>query len=383
MSLNHSSRILAIDALRGVVILLMLVDHVREFFYLHLQVGDPMDITATAPELAATRLTAHICAPVFVFLSGLSAYLYGQKQASRRALSRYLLARGLFLVALEITVITFAWRFQIPPTMIFLQVIWVIGLSMITLSALIWLPMPVIIALGLVIVCGHNMLASMAFAHDSPWFIPWAILYDRSIIPLTDSISARTSYPLLPWIGVIALGYASGRLFGLSETDRRRILIVGGLAMLALFVILRATNLYGETQGWQAMESGLLSALSFLNLTKYPPSLLFLLATLGLAALILAWFEWLQAREPHWMRPLVTFGRAPLFFYVSHLYLIHLLYLMALETLGANQGERYGFESVSFIWLTAAALTPLLYALCRWFLDYKQAHREQRWLSYF
>lgn len=381
---THSHRIYSIDALRGLVMLLMLVDHVREFFYLHLQVPDPMIVTDTPPELFFTRLTSHICAPAFVFLSGLSAYLYGQKHQDRRALSRFLFIRGLFLLVLEITLITFAWTFTFPPTMLYLQVIWVIGLSMIALSGLVWLPIPAIAAIGLMIVCGHNLLTPVAFTADSPWFIPWAILHDRSVIPLMEGLSARTSYPALPWIGVIALGYCCGRLFSapLAHHQRVHFLCIGGVVLLALFGLLRGLNLYGETQDWELMSNGLHSLMSFLNLTKYPPSLLFLLATLGVAALILAWFERVQANPPRWMLSLCVFGRAPLFFYVVHLYILHLLYLAALTVFGPNQGERFGFDSVSGIWLTATIAAPAFYGLCRLFLSYKQSHPGQRWLSY-
>ncbi|MEG1030024.1 MAG: heparan-alpha-glucosaminide N-acetyltransferase domain-containing protein, partial [Brevundimonas sp.] len=202
-----SIRIQSIDALRGLVMLLMLVDHAREFFFIHAQVSDPMDVTATAPVLFFTRMTAHLCAPVFVALTGLSAWLYASKKGGAPAASAFLLKRGLFLIGLELTLVTFAWTFSLTPTTVFLQVIWVIGLSMIALAALVHLPRGALITLGLVIMLGHNFLDPITVAEGAPGHAVWAVLHDRGYIDLPWGGQARTSYPLLPWIGVIALGY--------------------------------------------------------------------------------------------------------------------------------------------------------------------------------
>ncbi|WP_238580528.1 DUF1624 domain-containing protein, partial [Pseudomonas aeruginosa] len=212
-SISNSSRLHSIDALRGLVMLFMLLDHVRETFFLHRQVGDPMDVASTEPALFLSRTLAHLCAPVFVFLTGLSAFLYGEKHQGRRAVSAFLFKRGLFLVALELTLVNFAWTFQLPPTVIYLQVIWAIGLSMLALAALLWLPRPLLAALGVLLVAGHNLLDPLHFAPGSAWHLPWAVLHDRGWIEAGDALRLRTSYPLLPWIGVIALGYAAGNWF--------------------------------------------------------------------------------------------------------------------------------------------------------------------------
>jgi uncharacterized membrane protein len=256
---------------------------------------------------------------------------------------------------------------------------------MIALSAFIWLPIPFIAVIGLTIVVGHNLLTSFTFPSESVWYIPWAILHERSVIMLTDSLSARTSYPVLPWIGLMALGYVTGRLF-LPTVDpvvRRRILLIAALVLLVLFLPLRFFNLYGETLDWQVMDSGLRSLMSFLNLIKYPPSLLFLLVSMGMAALIGYWLERWQLSPPRWMMALCVFGRAPLFFYIVHLYMLHGLYRLAMALHGPNQGKRFGFDSVGMIWIAAVVLAPLLFALCYWFLAYKKRHPTHRWLAYF
>lgn len=194
-----SQRLQSIDALRGLVILFMLLDHVRETFFMHHQVVDPMTIESTEPSLFFSRTLAHLCAPVFVLLTGLSAWLYGEKYQGRGATSAFLFKRGLFLVVLEFTLVNFAWTFQLPPTVIYMQVIWAIGVSMIALSLLVWLPRPALIALGALIIAGHNLLDGVHFAPGSVMHVPWAILHDRGWLEVSDSLRMRTSYPVLPW----------------------------------------------------------------------------------------------------------------------------------------------------------------------------------------
>ena len=370
-------RIESIDALRGLVILLMLVDHAREFFFIHAQVSDPMDVTATSPALFFTRLTAHLCAPVFVALTGLSAWLYASKKGGAPAASAFLFKRGLFLIFLELTLVNFAWTFSLTPTTVFLQVIWVIGLSMMALAALVHLPRPLLIALGLIIVLGHNLLDPITVAEGAPGHAIWAVLHDRGYIDLPWGGQARTSYPLLPWIGVIALGYGIGPWFVAEGTVRRRRLIALGVAMLALFALLRTINLYGD-QPWTAQTDLLHTVMSVLNLTKYPPSADFLLATLGIGALLLAALEQAPRRL---VGLLAIFGGAPLFFYLIHLYALHLLNLGALVALGPNQGESFSLPGVGWIWLLAVAVAVPGWFACRWFGEVKR-HSTQWWMKY-
>ena len=372
-----SLRIQSIDALRGLVILLMLVDHAREFFFIHAQVSDPMDVTATSPALFFTRLTAHLCAPIFVALTGLSAWLYASKKGGAPAASAFLFKRGLFLIVLELTLVNFAWTFSLTPTTVFLQVIWVIGLSMIALAALVHLPRRLLIALGLVIVLGHNLLDPITVAEGTPGHAIWAVLHDRGYIDLPWGGQARTSYPLLPWIGVIALGYGIGPWFAAEGATRRRRLVALGLAMLALFVVLRAINLYGD-QPWTVQPDLLHTMMSVLNLTKYPPSADFLLVTLGVGALLLAGLERAPGRL---IGLLAVFGGAPLFFYLIHLYGLHLLNLAALTLFGANQGEVFSVPGVGWIWLLALAVAAPSWFACRWFAGLKR-RSSQWWMKY-
>lgn len=370
-------RIRSIDALRGLVILLMLVDHAREFFFIHAQVSDPMDVETTSPALFFTRLSAHLCAPVFVALTGLGAWLYGNKQAAgangAKAASEFLLKRGLFLVALELTVVSFAWTFSLTPAIIYLQVIWAIGLSMIALAALVHLPRPVLIVVGLAIVLGHNLLDTITIAAGQPGHAIWAVLHDRGFIDLPWGAQARTSYPLLPWIGVAALGYAIGPWFVGEQRTRLRRLVLLGLGALALFVVLRAINLYGDAP-WALQATPIQTVMSVLNLTKYPPSADFVLLTLGVGAVILAGLEKAPDRL---VGLLAVFGGAPLFFYLIHLYGLHLLNLAALALFGANQGDGFGVPGVGWLWLLAAVVAVPCWFACRWFAGVKR--RSSHW----
>ena len=374
-------RLLSIDALRGLVILFMLLDHVRETFLLHRQVSDPMTIDSTEPALFASRTLAHLCAPVFVLLTGLSAWLYGQKYQGRRDVSAFLFKRGLFLVVLEFTLVNFAWTFQLPPSVIYLQVIWVIGVSMITLAALVWLPRSLLIVLAVVIIAGHNLLDGLHFDAGSALHIPWAILHERSWIEVGDSLRLRITYPVLPWIGVIALGYSLGPWFaqGMPPALRQRYLLLGGMSALVGFVVVRAVNGYGE-KPWQAYDNGVQTLMSFFNITKYPPSLLFLALTLGIGLLLLLAFE--KAGSKRWIGLLATFGAAPMFFYLLHLYVLKILYVACVALFGLNHGNYLGVDGVGAIWLVALLLPLALYPPVRWFAGLKTRRRDLAWLKY-
>ncbi|WP_232090196.1 DUF1624 domain-containing protein [Sphingomonas sp. HMP9] len=387
------ARIVSVDALRGFVMLLMLVDHTREFFYYHLQVSDPMALPATPPTLFFTRLAAHLCAPVFVLLTGLAASLYadsrsgqggsgqggsGQGGSGRAAASSFLLKRGLFLVALEWTVVNFAWSFDPTPATVFLQVIWVIGLSMIALAALVHLPRIAVLVVGLTIVLGHNVLDPITFTPDQPGYVAWSVLHDRGFVDLPFGAKARTSYPLLPWIGVIALGWSIGPWFAraVDRDVRRRRLLLTGAAAIALFAVLRAINGYGEPLPWQVGTTPLATIMSILNLTKYPPSADFILLTLGIGMLLLARFERASAR---WNGMLVVFGSAPLFFYILHLYLLHGINRLIGAAVGGASDGLVGVPNVASIWLVAATVAVPCWFACRWFGRFKRVHTGWWW----
>lgn len=377
-----SQRLLSIDALRGLVIIFMLLDHVRETFFLHRQVADPMSIDTTEPTLFFSRTLAHQCAPVFVLLTGLSANLYGEKRQGKRDVSAFLLKRGLFLVALEFTLVNFAWTFQFPPSLIYMQVIWAIGVSMIALAVLVWLPRPILFVLGVAIIAGHNLLDTLHFPPGSAMHVLWAILHDRGWLEFSDSLRLRTSYPVLPWIGVIALGYCLGPWFSgsVSSAQRQRNLLLAGTGTLVGFVALRLLNGYGEAH-WVSHESNTQTLMSFFNITKYPPSLLFLALTLGLGLLLLYGFE--RAQQRKWISTLAVFGAAPMFFYLLHLYVLKVLYLACAALFGLNQGNYFGFDDIWAVWLTAALLASALYLPVRWFAALKARRRDIAWLKYF
>lgn len=377
MKMPGGLRLDGIDRLRGAVMVLMLVDHVREFFYLHRQVADPMDVASTSPELFFTRLASHLCAPVFVLLTGLGAWLHASRH-HRRETAAYLVKRGLLLVLLELSLVNFAWTFSFPPRMIYLQVIWAIGLAMLALALLLWLPRTAQIGLAAGLIGAHNLLDGIQFSAGEAGFVPWAILHARSVVELTDHLAVRTSYPVLPWIGIILLGYLLGPLYARDASPRaRRQRLVGlGMAALLAFLALRWLNVYGDA-AWQVGATPLASLMSFLNITKYPPSLHFSLLTLGFGLLALAGLERVQGG-----RMLVLIGRVPLFFYIAHLYLLHGLYLLFAAVLGPNQAVRFGFEEVWMIWAMVPPVLAALYLPCRWFGRLKQEGRYP-WLRYF
>lgn len=370
MKMPGGLRLDGIDRLRGAVMVLMLVDHVREFFYLHRQVADPMDVASSSPELFFTRLASHLCAPVFVLLTGLGAWLHASRH-NRREIAAYLVKRGVLLVLLELSLVNFAWTFSFPPRMIYLQVIWAIGLAMLALALLLWLPRAAQIGLAAGLIGAHNLLDGIHFSAGEAGFVPWAILHVRSVIALTDHLAVRTSYPVLPWIGIILLGYLLGPLYARDASPRaRRQGLVGlGMAALLAFLALRWLNVYGDA-AWQVGATPLASLMSFLNITKYPPSLHFSLLTLGFGLLALAGLERVQGG-----RMLVLIGRVPLFFYVVHLYLLHCLYLLFAAVLGPNQAVRFGFEEVWMIWAMVPPVLAALYLPCRWFGHLKQEGR--------
>ena len=377
-----SPRLTSIDQLRGTVIVLMLLDHVRETFYLHAQVADPMALDAIEPALFISRLLAHLCAPVFVLLTGLSAWLYASGQVQgKRAAALFLLKRGLFLVLLEVLVVNFAWTLQFPPSVVYLQVIWAIGLSMIALAGLLWLPRRVLAVVALLLIGGHNLLDGVHVQGDGLLAVAWKVLHQRDWIVLGESLRLRTSYPVLPWIGVIALGYVLGPWFargGDALLRRRRLLLAGAGALLG-FALLRALNVYGDSP-WQLAGGAGQALMSVFNVTKYPPSLLFLLLTLGVGLLLLRLYE--RPAVARALAPLADIGAAPMFFYLLHLYVLKLLYVAAEQLWGKTHGAYVGVDYVATLWAITAVLALALYWPTRAFARLKARRRDIGWLRY-
>jgi uncharacterized membrane protein len=373
-------RLTSIDVMRGLVMLFMLVDHVREKIYLHLQVTDPMTIATTTPDLFFTRMSAHICAPVFVFLTGLSAWLYANPPSGPpRSPRSFLIQRGLLLVFLEITLVNFSWSGTY--TTLWLQVIWAIGICMIVLGLMTSLPRWFLATLGFLIVFGHNLLSPITFQMGEPGYSLWTILHDRAFLVKGEPLQIKVTYPVLPWIGVILLGYVAGPLYSRAiESSRRvRYLIALGIGCLLLLLMLRQFNIYGETLPWVHGETFTQTLMSWLNFTKYPPSLDFLLLTLGLAFLLLAWFEGMENGAT---RVLVTFGSAPMFFYILHLYVLLILYRIALAIFGPTHGELFGVDDFYWVWIVSPLLAFALYFPTRAFARFKRTSK-QAWVRYF
>lgn len=372
---SDPTRIESIDLLRGLVMALMALDHTRDFF------GgsgvNPRDVAE--PALFLTRWITHFCAPTFIFLSGLSAYLYARGRTAAE-LSRFLFVRGLWLILVEFTIVRLGWTFDLG---FFHEgtagVIWAIGASMVVLSALVYLPRWAIAAVALAMIAGHNLLDGVS-AEDLGAASPaWHVLHQPGVVHLGNRVSVYVLYPLVPWIGVMAAGYLLGPVMQLEESARRRLLLGLGAALTIGFVLLRATNLYGDPAPWTVQETGLSTVLSFLNCEKYPPSLLYLMMTLGPALMLLASFDHTHGALARW---LVTFGQVPFFYYVVHLYLIHALAVatgMAMTgVLTSNPKIGLSLAGVYLVWLLVLVL---LYPICRWFAGLKQ-RRTEWWWSY-
>ena len=375
------ARIEVIDVMRGLVMVIMLLDHVRETFYLHKQVTDPMDVAATEPSLFFSRLAAHFCAPMFVFLTGMGAWLYANPSSGPRSPTGFLVKRGLLLIFLEITLVTFAWNGKFPPPTIWLQVIWVIGVCMIILGLVHALPRWLLAVAATALVFGHNALSGIHVEPGQAGYALWTILHDRGFLIPDGFIKLKVSYPLLPWIGVILFGWLAGPLYARSmeAVKRDRILTLAGVACLALLALLRGFNIYGETLPWTVQQDATHTAMSFLNYTKYPPSLDFLLLTLGVGFVV---FPRLEALSNGFTRMLATFGGAPMFYYLFHLYLLLALQLLLVALLGANHGDRFGLDEFWPVWLISIALVPVLYFPCRAFARFKRTS-SQAWVRYF
>jgi len=379
-------RLDSVDLLRGLAIVIMALDHARDYFTSAR--FDATDLTQTTAPIFLTRWITHFCAPGFVFLAGTSAFLYQARRRSRAEVSRFLLTRGLLLVVLELTVVRWAWTFNFSYTeLLFVQVIWVLGVSMIVLAGLIYLPLRAVAAVGVAMILGHNLLDGVTPQSLGAWGPLWTVLHVQAAMPLGGGRVFVVIYPLIPWIGVMAAGYAFGTLLLRTEQERRRTLLMLGGGLTLAFLMLRAVNVYGDPAPWTVQETAGWTALSFLNTTKYPPSLQFLLMTLGPAIALLPLFERLTGPVA---RAVTVFGRVPLFFYVLHLYLIHAVALTVGTLAGFDprsflhvwlnnpDGWGYGLPVVYLVW---AGVVLALYPACRWFAGVK-ARRREVWLSY-
>jgi len=386
-------RVGSIDLLRGIIMIIMVLDHVRSYFHGSNYLFEPTDLSHTNAPLFLSRWITHYCAPIFVFLAGISAYLYGAKK-SRRELSFFLLTRGIWLVLAECLIVTLGWTFNPSYHLIILQVIWAIGVSMILLSAMVWLDKRLILGIGILLIGAHDLLDTVHFPGTGAASVLWALLHERATFP-AGHFSFMIFYPIVPWIGIMAVGYCLGSWYspGYDPAKRRRALLSLGLGAIALFILLRSGNFYGEPAHWSTQKNFLFSILSFLKTTKYPPSLLYILMTLGPALIFLS-----LAEKPlnAFTSKIAVFGRVPMFYYITHIFLVHGLAVLAVVLSGhkwtdmvltnwvASQPELkgYGFNLVT-VYIVWATVILILYPLCKRYDRYKRANQStKRWLSY-
>lgn len=393
LTATQQRRIESIDLLRGLVMIIMALDHTRDFFHKEAFTGDPLDLATTTPFLYFTRWITHFCAPTFVFLSGLSAWLQSRRK-TKKELSRFLITRGLWLVLVEITLITFGITGDIYFGMFVLQTIWSIGISMVILGLVIWLPFPAILAIGLLIVFGHNSIDFAEAARNGNVPVWWNFLHLPTVIPLWDHHVLGIFYPFLPWTGLMMLGYCCGKLFTSTEPQRRsKILLWMGMGSLFLFIVLRVIDKYGDPGHWVQQKNRLYSFLDFMDVQKYPPSLLYMCATIGGALLFLALVKNTNSRLA---KIISVYGRVPFFYYILHFYLLNILHVIVYLAKGHSfsegmkglpgfpfkftvPGEGYSLWIVYGIWI---AVVIALYPVCKWYDRYKTNHKEKWWLSY-
>ncbi|MBL0742670.1 DUF1624 domain-containing protein [Chryseolinea lacunae] len=390
--LVEKPRISSIDMMRGIVMVIMALDHTRDYFHIDAFTFDPTDLTKTSPILFFTRWITHFCAPTFVFLSGLSARISRQNKTVKE-LSRFLLTRGLWLVVLEVTVVRFGLLFNFYYDFTMLQVIWAIGASMMVLSALVYLGDRTVLVVGLVIVFVHNALELINVSPESAWSAPWAMLVRAGFFPVVPDHFIGVPYPVLPWLGIMLTGYGLGTWYtkGFDATRRQTLLLRCGLGALALFVVLRFINVYGDAAPWSVQKDALFTFMSFINCSKYPVSLLFTLMILGQTLIILSLLERRKWKAAPFF---LVYGRVPLFYFLAHFYLIHLcaiLYRVAAGTPfseidfhfskgfgGIAAGTGVSLPWVYFVWISVVLV---LYPVCAWYNRYKSTHKDW-WLSY-
>lgn len=382
-------RLQSIDILRGAVMIIMALDHTRDFFHNAAGAFSPTDLARTTAVLFFTRWVTHFCAPVFMFTAGLGAFLWAyRRRQTKSQLSRYLWTRGLWLLLLEVTVVRFSLGFHFFKDPVLLLVFWSLGASMIFLSALVYLPVRILAPLSIAVIALHNLLDPVQSAQFGAAGWLWKILHERGVIITVFNIPFVVAYPIIPWPAIMAAGYCCGYLFLLEPRRRQALLRQLGLGLTLAFTLIRAANIYGDPSRWVHQNSTLFTFLSFLNTTKYPPSLDYILMTLGPALVVLGLLEKYRIQLSD-ANPLLVFGRVPLFYFVLHLFVLHVSAVLLAALFRHNPTAlfdqppyppEYGYSlGITYVvWLAAVAI---LYPLCRWFMQIKQ--RQRHWiLSY-
>ncbi len=384
-------RIESVDFVRGLVMIIMALDHTRDFMHIDSLTQDPLNLDTTTPLLFFTRWITHFCAPVFVFLSGTSAFLSVRNQADIIKSRKFLISRGIWLIILEFTVVNFALWYDLHFRILLFQVIAAIGFGFVVLSFLIKLPATVTGIIGLVIIFGHNFLSGIRFEDNSIIKLVLSPLINFNLYQVTPRFTFAIAYPFVPWFGIMLTGFAAGSLFELSAGKRKKIFLGIGCFALMIFALLRYSNLYGDQSPWSVQKSNLLTFLSFINVSKYPPSLLFSLLTLGVMFLVFYISDGMKNRFTEIVN---VFGRVPFFYFLIHLYLIHSLMIVIMFLQG------YHWEDLSFapfqygragpgsgiqlwiIYLIWSGVIIILFPLCKWYGNYKFANKKNKWLRY-
>jgi uncharacterized membrane protein len=384
-------RITSIDTTRGVVMVIMALDHVRDFIHKFSMSQSPVDLQTTTTLLFFTRWVTHICAPTFVLLSGISAFISFRRQNNLSVSRRFLLTRGLWLVFLELTFVAFALWFDIHFRLLLLEVIFAIGISFIILSFLLKLPSRVIGLIGIFIAFSHNLLQGISFPTDQISVVLSSILFRPNLMPVSSDLAFYSAYPVIPWLGILLIGFGCGEFFEMPAEKRKKLFLRIGLSVLLLFVVIRFINIYGDPSKWTTQKSDLFTFLSFINVTKYPPSLQFTLLFVGIAFLILYLSENVKNR---FTEILTVYGRVSLFYFIIHLYIIHSLMFIILMIQGFSwsdfafglfkngrpeTGGGVGLPGVYLIWIGVVAS---LYSVCRWYGNFKAAHPEKKFLRF-
>lgn len=393
ISIPGRNRIGSIDLLRGLIMIIMALDHTRDFFHVQGLTGDPLNAGTTNPALYATRWVTHFCAPTFVFLSGLSAWLQSQRK-SKKELGTFLITRGLWLIIVDLVIMSFAFTADIHYSLFVLETLWSIGAGMVVLGLMIHLPFSVILATGLLIVFGHNLLDFLESSGKAPGELWYKLLHQQAFKPLGGGRTLFLLYPFLPWAGLIMLGYCCGKLFTRMNVVRRnKILLRIGFGAILLFIVLRFMNVYGDPRPWREQSTSLKTFFVFMNVEKYPPSLLFLCATIGPMLIVLSFLDKMKGWFVNFA---MVIGRVPLFYFVVHFYILHAAQIITYFARGhsfregfkgveglpfkfAAPGEGFSLGITYLVWIAAIIL---MYPLCKRFDRYKTNHKEKKWLSY-
>ena len=383
-------RIPSIDFVRGLVMIIMALDHTRDLVYISATNQDATDLATTTPTLFMTRWITHLCAPTFVFLAGTSAYLSLKNQKDVIASRNFLIKRGFWLVLLNFTIVNFGIFFDATFSVLFLQVIAAIGFGFIGLGLLLRLSPRILGIIGLIIIFGHDLFQGVSFTKGTPMDVIWSLLMGVGFYPASN-FTFMTTYPIIPWLGIMLAGFGAGTLFDFPSEKRKKLFLQIGFGALAVFILIRTFNIYGDPSPWSFQKDGVFSFLSFINASKYPPSLVYTLMTLGIMFLFLSVFDMMQNKVIEFVS---IYGKVPLFYYLIHWFVIHAMTITVFLAQGYHFSD-FQFTGFGFgrpqnggglnlagtygAWLT---IVVLLYPLCKWYADYKLNHKEKTWLRY-